>query len=394
MYKIQTFNAIAQQGLDQLTKASFEVGPDINHPDAIVLRSHNLHEFDFPSSVRAVGRAGAGVNNIPVEQLTEQGIPVFNTPGANANAVKELTIAGMLMACRHIAQAWEFAKQLTDLGTDDEAISKAVESSKKQFAGYELASKTLGVIGLGAIGVSVANAAIALGMKVIGFDPMIRVEQAWRLSPQSKQAASMDEVIEQADFLTVHVPLIDATRNLLDKKQIQAMKSGAVLLNLARHGIINEQAVCDALDAGHLGVYVCDFPNSQLLGRQDVINLPHLGASTKEAEENCAIMVAEQIRDYLTDGTIRFSVNYPDVMMRRSSEHRLAIANRNVPNMVGQISTILANADINIHNLINQSKGNIAYTLIDVNNPIPDEVLESIRNIKGVLTAHYLLAVS
>ena len=387
MYKILTLNNISVAGLERLPRERYEIASEIQHPDAILLRSFKMHEMEIPATLKAVGRAGAGVNNIPVEKMSQRGIPVFNAPGANANAVKELVLAGMFLAARNICQAWQYTCALEG---DDAQLSKAVEEGKKKFAGFELPGRTLGVVGLGAIGASVANAASALGMKVIGYDPTITVQSAWRLSSAVEQAHSIDDMVRQCDFITFHVPLMEATRNMLNEARIQAMPAGAVVLNFARDGVVDDEAVCAALEAGHLHAYVTDFPTNALKGRKGVITLPHLGASTQEAEDNCAIMVADQVRDFLENGNIRNSVNFPEVVMPRTDGARLAIANSNVPNMVGQISTALAEAGLNIKDLLNKSKGEVAYTLVDVEGEISDVVVEQIKAIDGVLSVRVL----
>jgi D-3-phosphoglycerate dehydrogenase / 2-oxoglutarate reductase len=382
MYKILTLNNISVAGLERLPREDYEVASEIQHPDAILLRSFKMHDMEIPSTLKAVGRAGAGVNNIPVDKMSAAGIPVFNAPGANANAVKELVITGMLLACRNICQAWDFARQLE--GKDAE-INKQVEAGKKNFGGFELPGRTLGVIGLGAIGRQVANAAQALGMNVIGFDPGITVEGAWELSSNVKKAATVDELLSQVDFVTFHVPLIDATKNMINAERLKIMKDNVVILNFARGGIIDDEAVSEAIKAGKVYAYVCDFPSNLLKQHERVITLPHLGASTGEAEDNCAIMVAEQVREYLENGNIRNSVNFPEVKMPRTEGFRLAVVNSNVPNMVGQISTALADAGLNIVDMLNKSKGELAYTLTDVNEEVPETVLEKIKAIDGVL---------
>ncbi|MCO8120355.1 phosphoglycerate dehydrogenase [Stieleria sp. TO1_6] len=390
MYKILTLNNISVKGLSRLPREHYEVTSESSQPDAILLRSFKMHDMDIPASVAAIGRAGAGVNNIPVEKMTERGVPVFNAPGANANAVKELVLAGLLMASRNILPAMKFADSLD--GTDAE-ISTAVEAGKKNFVGGELRSKTLGVVGLGAIGIRVANAASALGMKVVGYDPLISVENAWKLSRNIEQAVNLDHLFSQSDAVSVHVPLLDATKGLVNQERIAMMNDGATIVNLARGGICDDEAVLAALDSGKLGSYVIDFPTSALLKHPKVISFPHLGASTDEAEENCAIMVADQVRDFIEDGTVRNSVNFPDaVMPRGSSGSRVTIANNNVPNMVGQISTILAKAGLNIADLLNKSRGNVAYTIIDVDGTIEDSAIDSLRNIEGVLAVRHLPA--
>lgn len=388
MYKILTYNNISPLGLEKFPRDRYEVASEIQHPDAILLRSFDLHKVAIPDTVKAVGRAGAGVNNIPVAEYSKRGVPVFNAPGANSNAVKELVLAGMLLAARKICPAWEYAKGLEG---DDHAIHTAVEKGKKQFAGFELAGKTLAVLGLGAIGVKVANAAIDLGMHVIGFDPLLTVESAWQLSSSVARAASVDDLISKADLLTLHVPLNDHTRNLINAARLDVMKKGATLLNFSRAGVVDEAAVCEALDAGRLNAYVCDFPSQRVLSNAKTIVLPHLGASTAEAEDNCAVMVSERVRDYLEHGNVRHSVNFPDVVLPRTQQSvRLCVANENVPNMVGQISGALAEANLNIIDLLNKSRGDYAYTLIDLNSAIPAETLERIKSIKGVLSARVI----
>ncbi len=387
MYKILTLNNIAVAGLDRLPRERYEVASEIAHPDAILVRSANMHDMPLPESVRAVGRAGAGVNNIPVARMTELGIPVFNAPGANANAVKELVLAGMLLAARNIAQSWEFSRGLS--GEDGE-INKAVEAGKKSFVGFELPGRTLGVIGLGAIGVLVANAARALGMKVIGYDPTITVQRAWQLESDVQPAVSVDDLLSRSDFVTFHVPLTDETRHMINAERMRTMKRGAVLLNFARHGIIDDAAAVAALDSGQLYAYVCDFPSNLLKDHPRVVTLPHLGASTREAEENCAVMVADQVRDYLEDGNVHNAVNFPEIHLPRNGGYRMAVVNRNVPNMLGQISTDLAQVGLNILDMLNRSKGEIAVTLIDVDRQAPEETAGRIRDIAGVLSVRCL----
>ncbi|KVW94314.1 phosphoglycerate dehydrogenase [Thiobacillus denitrificans] len=386
--KILTLNAISARGLARLPE-HYTVGGDIADPDGILVRSANMHDMDIPATVRAIARAGAGTNNIPVKKLSERGVPVFNAPGANANAVKELVIAGMLLAARNIVPAISFVEGLT--GSDEE-MHKATEAGKKHFAGTELPGRTLGVIGLGAIGSYVAEAAIKLGMDVVGFDPAITVDAAWRLPSQVKRAENVEDVLRMADFVTLHVPLLDATRNLINAQRIGAMRPGAVLLNFAREGVVDNVAVIEALDANKLHAYICDFPANALKGHAKVVALPHLGASTEEAEENCAVMVAEQLADYLENGNILNSVNFPNVSMARESAYRIAVANANVPNMVGQISSVLATAGLNIHNMLNKSKGDMAYTLVDVDSAATDAVMQQLSAITGVLAVRYLPA--
>jgi D-3-phosphoglycerate dehydrogenase / 2-oxoglutarate reductase len=385
--KVRTYNAISAVGLDRLP-SSYEVGPDVEDADGVLVRSADLHSVTLPDSVLAVARAGAGTNNIPVADLSSRGVVVFNTPGANANAVKELVIAGILLAARNLVPAAAFAAGLE--GTDAE-INEATEKGKKAFVGFELPGRTLGVIGLGAIGVQVANAARALGMRVLGFDPQITVRHAWQLASEVQRAATLEDVFAGADIVTVHVPLVDATRGLVNADRLALMKHGSVLLNFSRAGIVDEAAVIAATEAGTLSSYVCDFPSAGLRGKDNVVTLPHLGASTGEAEDNCAVMAAEQLARYLDDGEIRNSVNFPEATLRRGpGTTRLAIANSNVPNMVGQISTLLAEAGLNIADLLNKSRGDLAYTLIDVDGEPSDEVMARIRSISGVLAARRL----
>ena len=387
MYKVLTLNNIAVEGLRRLPRERFEVASEIAHPDAIILRSYNMHDMEIPETVVAIGRAGAGTNNIPVDAMAARGVPVFNAPGANANAVKELALAGLLLAARNICDAREYVKGLKEKG---DALNKAVEAGKKQFVGFELPGKTLGVIGLGAIGVQVANAALELGMKVVGFDPAITVRRAWQLSSGVEHAETLDQLFQHADAVTVHVPLMDATRNLVNKDRIALMNKGGTIINFARGGVVDNKAALAALDSGQLHAYVSDFPTPELIAHPKVVALPHLGASTAEAEENCAIMVAENLKDYLENGNIRFSVNFPECRLPRMNAYRVTVANANVPNMVGQISTCLGDAGLNIEDLLNKSIGNLAYTIVDVNEPVTDEIEAKLRSIQGVLTLRNL----
>jgi D-3-phosphoglycerate dehydrogenase len=388
-YKILTLNNISVRGLERLPRERFEVASEIGHPDAILLRSADMHSMDIPASVLAVGRAGAGTNNIPVPKLSKRGVPVFNAPGANANAVKELVIAGLFLAARNICHAWAYTRALQG---DDHALEEAVEKGKKKFVGYELPGRTLGVVGLGAIGVEVANAAHGLGMKVLGFDPAITVQRAWQLSSGVEQALSLDDLFNRSDMITVHVPLVEGTRHLVNAARLKLMRKGGVILNFARAGIVDEAAVIESLNAQHLSSYVCDFPTNALKDHPKAVTLPHLGASTNEAEENCAIMVADTLREFLEHGNIKNSVNFPEaVLPRTNGAVRLAIANENVPNMVGQISSALASAKLNIADLLNKSRGDIAYTLIDVDgDAIPKAVPEQLKTIPGVLSVRVL----
>jgi D-3-phosphoglycerate dehydrogenase len=379
MFKVLTLNNIAVEGLRHFPRDRYEVASEIAHPDAIILRSYNMHDMVIPDTVAAIGRAGAGTNNIPIESMSARGIPVFNAPGANANAVKELAIAGLLIAARNICDAREYVRGLADTG---DKLEKAVEAAKKQFVGFELPGKTLGVIGLGAIGVEVANAALALGMKVVGFDPKITVRRAWQLSAGVEHADTLDQLFQKSDAVTCHIPLVEETKNLVNRDRISLMRNGGVIINFARSGVVDDAAVIAALDSGKLHTYVSDFPTAALIAHKKVVALPHLGASTTEAEENCAIMVAENLKDYLENGNVRFSVNFPESRLPRLDAWRM--------NMVGQISTGLASAGLNIEDLLNKSIGELAYTIVDVNGPVSEDTLAQIRAIDGVLTLRNL----
>ncbi|MBI5429069.1 MAG: phosphoglycerate dehydrogenase [Nitrosomonadales bacterium] len=381
-YRILTLNKISAQGLKRFPAGAYQVGAEIAEPDAIMVRSHNMLEMHIPKTVMAIARAGAGTNNVPVKKMSERGVPVFNAPGANANAVKELVVTGMLLASRNIVPALHFTASLHG---DDATLHRLVEDGKKHYAGTELRGRTLGIIGLGAIGRLVADAAIGLGMNVIGFDPEITVDAAWSLPSQVKKAHSVEDLLKHSDFVSLHVPLLDATRNLIDEKRVQAMKAGSVLLNFSRDAIVNEDAILAGLGSKHVRCYVCDFPTNKTHGNPGVIALPHLGASTQEAEDNCAVMVVEQLRDYLEHGNVVNTVNFPNIAMPRESAFRLAIANANVPNMLGQISGTLAGAGINIHNMMNKSRGEMAYTLVDTDSAIPAKLIAQIAAIPGVL---------
>ena len=388
-FGVLVINQISASGLSRLPAQTYRVGKDVADPAAILVRSADLHAMAIPASVRAIGRAGAGTNNIPGEAMSARGVPVFNAPGANANAVKELVLAGMLLAARNIAPALRFVAALDPAAPD---LDKLVEDGKKNFAGYELAGQTLGIIGLGKIGCLVADAAIKLGMNVLGFDPEITVDAAWSLPSQVRRATSVNDVLKHSQFVTLHVPLVEATRHLVNDANIGLMRQGAVLLNFSREGVVSDSAVLDALAAKRLGQYVCDFPGAAIHGHPQVVALPHLGASTREAEENCAVIVVDQLRDYLENGNVANAVNFPPVSMARESAYRVAIANANVPNMLGQISTAMAQAGLNIHNMVNKSRGGMAYTLVDVDSPVQPEVLAGIAAISGVLAVRYLPA--
>jgi D-3-phosphoglycerate dehydrogenase len=382
LFEVLTLNAISPRGLARLPKDRYRVSGDAASPDAIIVRSFNLHDREIPASVRAIGRAGAGVNNIPVARMSERGIPVFNAPGANANAVKELVIAGLILGCRHLCQGWEFARSLE--GTDAE-LHKAVEAGKKRFVGTEISGRTLGVVGLGAIGRNVANAAAALGMHVVGFDPGLTVEGAAQLSSAVKRVENLDELVATAEFLTVHVPLSDETRHLIDAARLAGMPAKAIVLNFAREGIVDEAAVVAALDAGRLGAYVSDFPVTLTRHHPKCVTLPHLGASTEEAEENCAIMVADQIRDFLEHGNVHNSVNFPDVAVPRTTSHRLVCATTTQPTLSGSVSAALRQAAVNIRALASLSRGDIAYVVADLDRPVPAETLDQLGRTEGIL---------
>jgi D-3-phosphoglycerate dehydrogenase / 2-oxoglutarate reductase len=384
-FKILTLNNISARGLARLPRERYDVGSEVVAPDGILVRSADMHKVAVAPSVLAIGRAGAGTNNIPVAEMSKRGVPVFNAPGANANAVKELVLASLFLAARNIVQAWDFARSLQG---DDEALDKAVEAGKKKFVGFEIPGRTLGVIGLGAIGVEVANSAHALGMKVLGYDPQITVQRAWQLSSNVEQALSLDDLFSRCDAISVHVPQTNETKGLVNATRLKLMKKGGVILNFSRAAIVDDTAVVAALDDGRLHAYVCDFPKNALKSHPKIVTLPHLGASTGEAEENCAVMVADTLKDFLENGNIRNSVNFPEAVLPRApNSTRLAIANSNVPNMVGQISTCLATAKLNIAELLNKSRGEYAYTLIDTDGTLGEDILKKIRGIDGVLAA-------
>lgn len=387
MYSVLTFNNISPAGLERFDETLYKIDADNTEPEVVLLRSYNMHDWPIPESLQAVGRAGAGVNNIPVDRMSELGIPVFNAPGANANAVKELVIAGMLLASRNLCEAWDYTRGLKMRGDE---LRRAVESGKKQYAGFELPGRTIGIVGLGSIGRLVANACIHLGMKVIGYDPMLTVDGAWLLSNQVQRAANIEQLLSRSDFVTFHVPLNDSTRHMINDSNIHHLKRDATILNFARDGVVEEKTVCSATAEGRLHAYVTDFPNDQSAVCKRVIELPHLGASTQEAEDKSAIMVVEQIRDYLENGNIVNAVNFPQTTMMRGSPYRLVMAHSNVPNMLGQISTAMANAELNIHDMINQSHGQLAYTIVDTDSPVSESVVEQVRLIEGVMMARAL----
>ncbi len=388
MFKILTYNNISRAGLDKFPDEQYQVGAQVDSPDAVMLRSFNLHEQTIPATLKAVGRAGAGVNNIPVAEYTQRGIPVFNAPGANSNAVAELVIVGMLLAARNIVPALNFVR---DLKGSDDSLNEQIENEKKHFAGFELSGKTLGVLGLGAIGVKVANSSAALGMNIIGFDPFMSLENAWKLTSSAEQAISIDDLTSRSDLISLHIPLNDKTKNLISEEHIKRIKKGAILLNFSRAGVVDEAAVLAALDSGALLAYVCDFPTGALINHPRAIALPHLGASTEEAEDNCAAMVADQLREFLEHGTIRNSVNFPEVVVTPSGDgFRLSIANQNKPGVVGHISSILGEAGLNILDLLNKSRGDYAYTLVDIHAAASEAVVEQLRAIDGVLSVRVI----
>jgi len=382
MYKIKNLNNISTVGLNLFPRDSYEIASEIPNPDAIIVRSYNMHEMEFSENLLAIARAGAGVNNIPVDKCSQLGIAVFNTPGANANSVKELVIAGLLLSSRKIVQGINWAKTLIGKGNE---VPKLIEKGKSQFAGPEIKGKRLGVIGLGAIGVMVANDARALGMKVTGYDPFISVESAWHLSSDIARAKGPEEIYSNSDYITLHVPLADSTRNMINREAFKRMKKGTRLLNFARGGLVNEEDLGQAINDGTLACYVTDFVTERLLKMDNVIAIPHLGASTPEAEDNCAVMAVNQIKDYLEKGIVRNSVNFPSCEMDFNGKKRILIINRNVPAMVGQITSVLADAGVNISDMINKSRGDLAYNIIDIDNDIDEKDIEKIRSIDGII---------
>ncbi|MDR1586631.1 MAG: phosphoglycerate dehydrogenase [Treponema sp.] len=382
MFRIQTMNKISSLGLELFPRSQYEVASEIPNPDAILVRSADLHGIAIPDSVLAIARAGAGVNNIPVPQCSDRGVVVFNTPGGNANAVKELAIAALLLSSRNIVGGVNWARTIADRA--DEAPD-LVEKEKSRFEGPELRGKTLGVIGLGAVGVMVANDAVSLGMDVIGYDPYISVDAAWDLSREVLRADTLEGLLAKADYVTLHIPLMDATRGLLNAEKIRFMKRGARIVNLARGGLVNEADIIEALEAEKLASYITDFPSAELLACKKAICIPHLGASTPEAEDNCAIMAVKQLMDFLETGGVRNAVNFPRCKLDQRSPFRLLVANRNIPNMVGQLSTILADANINILDLINHHRDDYAYNIIDTEQKVPGAALERLRQVDGII---------
>ena len=383
MYRIRTYNQISSIGLSRFPLDRYEVGPEVAEPQAFILRSHKLHEEAVPDSVIAVARAGAGVNNIPVADYTHRGIVVFNTPGANANAVKEIVTAGLLLASRRILDGMNRVQEMTDI-EDPEVMAKQLEKEKKQFGGSEIAGKTLGVIGLGAIGSLVANAALDMGMHVVGFDPALSVEAAWRLSSQVEKMESLEALLKDSDFVTLHVPAVKATHHLINSATLLRMKPGAKLLNFAREAVVDVDAVIAALDKGTLGGYITDFPMPALLGRDDTLLFPHLGASTAEAEENCSVMAANQLMDFLENGNIVNSVNFPQTRMAREGGYRITFTNDNVPRVLGTVLSVLADRNVNVVDMVNKSLGDMAYNIIDVESEPTPDIIEAISAAEGV----------
>ena len=382
MFKIQTLNKISPNGMRLLPPDNFEYASEIVGPDAVLVRSFNMLEMELPPPLKAIARAGAGVNNIPISKCSERGIVVFNTPGANANAVKELVLMALFMSSRTVYQGIIWAKGLIGKG---DAVPKLVEDGKSQFDGPEIKGKKLGVVGLGAIGVMVANDAESLGMVVIGYDPFLTVDSAWGLSRTVRRALSLDSLVAESDYITLHVPLSDKTKSMINRDKLPLMKKGVRLLNFARGGLVNNKDLQEAISQGVVAFYVTDFPDEELLKMDNVIPIPHLGASTPESEENCAVMAVQQLMDFLERGNIKNSVNFPECILPQSGARRLIIANRNVPNMIGQITPVLAGKKINIADMLNKSRGDFAYNIIDVDNNINDDLIEKLMKIEGVL---------
>jgi len=387
MFRIQTLNKISSIGLQQLSMDNYEVASEFSSPDAILVRSVKMHDMDFPSSLKAIGRAGAGVNNIPLDKCTQEGIVVFNTPGANANAVKELVVASLLLSSRNLASGINWAKTLVGEGSE---VPKLVEKGKSNFVGPELYGKTLGVIGLGAIGMLVANAGVAMGMRVVGFDPYISIDSAWALSKDVEKAISLDNLLNESDYISLHIPLMDTTKGFINKSKFDIMKDGVRIMNFARGGLVNVEDLFAAFDSGKVDTFVTDFPDETLLKHDKVIGIPHLGASTPESESNCAVMAVDQIRDFLENGNIKNSVNFPNTGMPRNGGNRLIIANKNVPRMVGNITTVLADENINIADMLNKNRGDIAYNIIDIDGDISEDQLQKIRDIEGIIMVRLL----
>ncbi len=388
MYKIQTLNKISTKGLSYLQRDRYEVASEIVSADAIIVRSFKMHDMEFDNNLKAIARAGAGVNNIPIDRCSENGIVVFNTPGANANAVKELVLASLFLSSRDIVKGISWVNSISDKGED---IPSLVEKNKSNFAGCEIRGKKLGVVGLGAIGALVANSALELGMEVIGYDPYLSVEAAWELSSKAQKATGLETLLSKVDYLTIHIPLLESTKNLFNSEKFSMMKKGIKIINFSRGGLVNDDDLLYAIDSKIVSSYVTDFPNQKLLNRDKVIPIPHLGASTVESEENCAIMAVEQIKDFLENGNIKNSVNFPECTLPRTvGENRVLIANINVPNIIGKISSILADEEINICDLLNKSKNNLAYNIIDVDRDISENIVVKLNNIDGVISVRVI----
>jgi D-3-phosphoglycerate dehydrogenase len=387
MFKVQTLNKISSVGLQRLSMDNYEVASEFSTPDAILVRSAKMHDMEMPTSLKAIARAGAGVNNIPLDNCTEKGIVVFNTPGANANAVKELVVASMLLSSRNLVSGINWAKTLIGNG---EEVPKLVEKGKSNFVGPELQGKTLGVIGLGAIGMLVANAGDALGMRVVGFDPYISIDSAWSLSQNVEKAISLDSLLNESDYISLHIPLMDSTKEFINKEKFAIMKDGVRILNFARGGLVNAKDLFEAFDSGKVDTFVTDFPDEDLLKHEKVIGIPHLGASTPESESNCAVMAVDQVQDFLENGNIKNSVNFPNCSMPRNGGNRLIIANKNIPRMVGNITTLLADENINIADMLNKNRGDIAYNIIDIDGDISEEQIQKIREIEGIIMTRLL----
>jgi len=389
VFSVKTFNNIAPEGIAVFDKKDYSVGPEQTGPDAILLRSHKLQEAEIDASVKAIGRAGAGVNNVPVDSCTSRGIPVFNAPGANANAVKELVMAGLLLGSRGIIPGVKYVDELAAL-EDNDAMNKLLEQEKKRFKGGEIQGKTLGVVGLGAIGSQVANMALSMGMNVIGYDPAISIEAAWRLSSKVEKMNSIEALFGKADFISLHLPVLDATRDLVNEKLLKVAKPNCKILNFARAEIVNGEAIIKALDAGIIAGYIADFPKPGMIGREDVLLMPHIGASTEEAEVNCAVMAAKELQDYLENGNVLNSVNFPPLSLDRTSGYRLTVCNVNVPSMLGSITAVLAENAINVIDLLNKSRGDMAYNIIDVEQKPTESVVAALSEIEGVTAVRLL----
>lgn len=387
--QVLTLNQISVKGLERLPRDCYEIASEFSHPDAIMLRSHKLQAEDIADSVLAIARAGAGVNNIPVDACTARGIPVFNSPGANANAVKELVATGLLLGSRGVVEGINYVDTLAEM-QDKAELNKILEAHKKQFKGSELVGKTLGVVGLGAIGSLVAEMALTMGMEVVGYDPALSVEAAWRLSSQVRKADTLSALFARCDYITLHLPVLDSTRGLVNAELLGAVREGTCLLNFARQEIVDEEAIIDALGNGNLRQYIADFPSPDLIGREDVILMPHIGASTDEAEDNCAIMAADQLRDFLENGNIRNSVNFPTLQLDRVTGCRLSVTNENVPKILGSVLSILADEDVNVIDMLNKSREGVAYNLIDVGTHVSDELLEKMQALDGVINVRMI----